>query len=146
MPLGNRTTAGNSYPVAPGNASRLYEEYYVGNTPGGPVQYGPSPFPTGASVPYLWGGSSSVSTSAALGQFTNAPTTVGWTPSPDTSGFTNNKDQIIKTVGAVLQSTFLDSKLVTVFGLRQDTIFATNAGFPVHSPRTSWPTTTRPPR
>src|SRR6185312_7382165 len=44
IPLGNRTTAGNSYPVAAGNASRMYEEYYVGNAAGGPVQYGPNFF------------------------------------------------------------------------------------------------------
>ncbi|HVW21629.1 MAG TPA: TonB-dependent receptor plug domain-containing protein [Opitutaceae bacterium] len=134
IPLANRTTAGNRYPVAAGNASRLVEEYYVGSTPGGPVQYGPSFFPNNTVVPYLFGGSSSASTSAALGQFSDAPTMIGWTPSPDGGGFTNNKDQIIKTAGAVLQSTFLDDSLVTTFGIRQDTIFATTSDFAVLTP------------
>ncbi|HEY4248812.1 MAG TPA: TonB-dependent receptor plug domain-containing protein [Lacunisphaera sp.] len=133
-PLASRTNTGNSYPVTAGNAGRIYEEYYVGSTPGGPVQYGPSLFPTGTTIPFLWGGSSASSTSAALGQFTDLPTTVGWTPSPDSAGSINNKDQIIKTIGAVLQSTFLDGKLVTTFGLRQDTIFATNAGNVILTP------------
>lgn len=55
--LGGQTTSNlnTRYAIAPGGFSRLNEQYYVGNTAGGGIEYAPSYFPEGASVPYVWG-------------------------------------------------------------------------------------------
>jgi hypothetical protein len=52
---------------------------------------------------------------------------IGWTPSPDGGGGGANLEEIIKTKGGVLQSTFLDGGVVGTFGIRQDTVFDRNA-------------------
>lgn len=120
-PLGNRTTANvdPKYPVAPGNYARINEQYYVGSTVGGGIEYAPNLFPEGASVPYVWGPSAS-----NMFQDVSA---IGWTPSPDGGGGVINLEEIVKTKGAVLQSSLLESRLVTTFGLREDKVFDHNA-------------------
>ncbi|MBL9211900.1 MAG: TonB-dependent receptor [Opitutaceae bacterium] len=118
IPLASRTTSGTQYQIAPGNVGRLFEQYYVGSTPGGGVEYGPSNFPEGASVPFVWGNT---------GAFNYAPSKVEFTPSPDGAGGLGAQELVIKTVGGVLQNTFLDGKLVTTFGQRQDKVFSHNA-------------------
>ncbi|MBL9190673.1 MAG: TonB-dependent receptor [Opitutaceae bacterium] len=125
VPLANRTTGGNRYPIAPGNVSRMFEQYYVGSTPGGGVEYGSSRFPEGATLPFVWGNT---------GAFRRDPTQVGFTPSPDGSGGNASKQTIVKTQGGVLQSTFLDGRLVTTFGLRKDKVFDRNAPFATLTP------------
>ncbi|MEO6245737.1 MAG: TonB-dependent receptor, partial [Opitutaceae bacterium] len=124
IPLANRTTGGNSYPAG-NNYLRLFEQYYLGSTPGGGVQYGPSAFPQGATLPFVWGNT---------GAFNYAPTTVGWTPSPDGSGGNASTQNIVKTEGGVVQSTFLGGRLVTTFGQRQDQVFDHNAPFATLTP------------
>ena len=118
IPLANRTTGGNQYQIAPGNAGRLFEQYYVGSTPGGRVEYGSSFFPEGATVPFVWGNT---------GAFNYNPTTVAFTPSPDGSGSLSSSELVIKTKGGVLQSAFLGGRLVTTFGLREDKVYSHNA-------------------
>lgn len=122
IPLGNRTTGGNTYPAS-NNHMRVYEQYYVGNTPGGGVQYAPGRFPEGATVPFVWGNT---------GGFHHDPVTVGYTPAPDGSG--GGRQTIVKTEGGVLQSTFLGGKLVTTFGLREDKVSDRNKVFATLTP------------
>ena len=112
------------YKIAPGNYSRSSELYYVGNTPGGGIQYAPSLFPEGASLPYVWG-----PTAATL---TRNVATVGWTPSP--GGGLNNLNEVVKTTGGVLQSTFFDTRIVGTFGRREDQVFDRNGVFAVLTP------------
>jgi hypothetical protein len=112
------------YRIAPGNYSRSSELYYVGNTPGGGIQYAPNAFPEGASVPYVWG-----ATASTLNRDVSA---IGWTPSP--GGGLNSLEEVIKTTGGVLQSTFLDGRLVFTFGRREDKVYDHNAPFATLTP------------
>ena len=118
-PLANRTASGTNY-QASNNISRVYEYYYVGDTPGGGVEYAPNFFPNGATVPFHWGNT---------GSFHADPLTIGWTPSPDGSAAGASKQTIIKTDGAMIQSFFLGSKLVTTFGVRKDKVYDRSAPF-----------------
>lgn len=111
IPLGNRTTGGNNYPASH-NHMRVYEFYYVGDTPGGGIEYAPNSFPEGSSVPFVWGNT---------GNFRYDPVTIGYTPAPD--GSTAGTQRIVKTSGGVLQSTLLNNRVVTTFGLREDKVF-----------------------
>ncbi len=107
----------NGNAIVPGNYDRLNEQYYVGSIRGGPVQYAPNLFPEGASVPYVWGPSSD-----AMIKDVSA---VGFTPAQ--GGGLNNLNEVVKTVGGVLQSSFLANRLVATFGMRQDTVNDRNA-------------------
>jgi hypothetical protein len=109
------------YPLAPNNYARINEQYYVGNTIGGGVEYAPSYFPEGASVPYVWG-----SSATTMNRDVSA---IGWTPSPDAGGGNSSVQTIVKTMGGVFQSTFLDGRLVGTFGLREDKVYDHNAPF-----------------
>ncbi len=121
-PLGNRVQQAINdprYPIAPGNYARINEQYYVGNTVGGGIEYAPSYFPEGVSVPYVWGPSS--------GAMIKDVSAIGFTPSPDAGGGGASVETVIKTTGGVLQSTFLDGRLVGTFGLRNDKVYDHNA-------------------
>lgn len=124
IPLASRV-ATPGYPIAPGNAGRLFEQYYVGSTSGGGVEYAPGFFPDGATLPFVWGNT---------GAFNYNPTTVNFTPSTDGSGALASQELIIKTKGGVLQSIFLKGKLVTTFGLRKDEVYSRNGVPPVLTP------------
>jgi hypothetical protein len=126
-PLGNQSNANNDPRylsstgalLVPGNYSRVNEQYYVGNTSGGRIEYAPSYFPEGVSLPYVWGPSA--------GAMIKDPSAIGFTPSPDKGGGLINLNEVVKTAGGVLQSTFLDGKLVGTFGLREDIVSDRNA-------------------
>ncbi len=125
IPLASRTTSNTRYQIAPGNVGRMYEQYYVGSTPGGGIQYAPSAFPNNATLPLVWGDA---------GSWHYDQTQVKYTPSPDGGGSLSSQELIIKTLGGVLQSTFLDGKLVTTVGRRQDKVFSHNAPFATLTP------------
>jgi hypothetical protein len=118
IPLASRTTSNTRYPIAPGNVGRMFEQYYVGSTPGGGVQHGPSNFPNGATLPLVWGDA---------GAWRYDQTQVNFTPSPDGGGGLSSQQIVIKTLGGVLQSTFLNGSLVTTFGSREDRVYSHNA-------------------
>ncbi|ATC63715.1 TonB-dependent receptor [Nibricoccus aquaticus] len=105
------------------NYPRLNEQYYVGSTPGGGIEYAPNYFPEGARVPYIWG---------SPGAMNRDVTTIGW--SPVFGGGLNNVNTRIKTMGGVLQSTFLGGKLVGTYGLREDEVFDRNAPLALLTP------------
>ena len=120
-PLGNRTQTNvdTSYPIAPGNYARINEQYYVGDTVGGGIEYAPNRFPEGTSAAFMWGPNrTSINSDVSA---------IGWTPSPDGGGGSANRQSIVKTTGGILQSTFFDGKLVTTLGLREDSVFDRNA-------------------
>jgi hypothetical protein len=133
-PLGNQSSANNAPQyissagalLVPGNYARLNEQYYVGSTPGGGVEYAPNYFPEGVSLPYVWGPSA--------GAMFHDVSAVGFTPSPDKGGGGVNLNEVIKTTGGVLQSTFLTGKLVGTFGLREDKVYDRNAPFATLTP------------
>ncbi len=110
--------------IVPGNYARVNEQYYVGSTSGGGIEYAPSYFPEGVSVPYVWGPSAN-----SMIYDTSA---IGWTPVP--GGGLNNVNTRIKTMGGVIQSTFLGGKLVGTYGLREDEVFDRNAPFALLTP------------
>ncbi|HWA25875.1 MAG TPA: TonB-dependent receptor [Lacunisphaera sp.] len=120
-PLGNRTQSNVDlqYPIAPGNYSRINEQYYVGDTFAGGIEYAPSYFPEGVSVPFVWGPSS--------GAMNHDVSAIGFTPSPDGGGGGANRQTVVKTTGGVLQSTFFSGRLVGTFGLREDKVYDRNA-------------------
>ncbi|MBD5782510.1 hypothetical protein IEN85_23630 [Pelagicoccus sp. NFK12] len=122
-PLGNRTQTNvqDIYPIAPGNYARINEQYYVGSTPYGGIEYAPAYFPEGATLPFVWGAS------ASSMNYDVSP--IGFTPSPDGGGGGANKQSVIKTTGGVLQSTFFDGRLIGTFGTREDTVYDRNAPF-----------------
>ena len=124
IPLANRTASGNNYPAS-NNFMRVFEQYYLGDTPGGGIEYAPSFFPEGASLPFVWGNT---------GNFRYDQSTIGWTPSPDGSGGNASAQTLVKTLGGVLQSSFLNDRLVTTFGLREDKVFDRNAPFSTLTP------------
>ncbi|WP_438481345.1 TonB-dependent receptor plug domain-containing protein [Oleiharenicola lentus] len=103
--------------LVPGNYARISEQYYVGNTPGGGIEYAPSYFPEGASVPYVWGPNST--------SMIRDVSAIGFTPV--FGGGLNNVNTVIKTAGGVFQSTFLEGKLVATFGAREDKVYDRNA-------------------
>ena len=107
----------NGTSVVPGNYARMSEMYYVGSTPGGGVEYAPSYFPEGVSVPYVWGSSAST--------MNKDVSAIGFTPGQ--GGGLNNLNEVVKTAGGVLQSTFLDGRFVGTFGVRQDSVFDRNS-------------------
>jgi hypothetical protein len=102
----------NGNAIVPGNYDRLNEQYYVGNTPGRGIEYAPSYFPEGISVPYVWGPNAT--------SMIKDVSAVGFTPGQ--GGGLSNLNSVIKTAGGILQSTFLDGKLVTTFGYREDIV------------------------
>jgi hypothetical protein len=123
IPLATRSAGSNVYPSSH-NHMRIYDFYYVGSTPGGGVEYAPSAFPQSATVPWVWGNT---------GNFRRDPVTLGYTATPE-SGGNGNRQTIVKTSGGVLQSNFLDGKLVTTFGTREDKIFARSSVLAVLTP------------
>lgn len=115
-------------PQAGPNAIRAYYRYYVGDTNGGNIDYAPGNFQHG-SYPFVWGGYRTITNSVAdqsTAQFTSEPATLGLLATTDQTGGNNNLKQIIKTPGAVIQSHFLDGKIVTTFGMRQDKVYSKN--------------------
>ena len=124
--LGGQTTSNLNprYAIAPGGFSRLNEQYYVGNTVGGGIEYAPSAFPEGASVPYVWGPNA--------GAMIKDVSTVGYTPA--NGGGLANVNAVVKTAGSVLQSTFLGGKLVGTFGMREDLVNERNAPLALLTP------------
>lgn len=96
--------------------------YYVGDATGNNVDFAPEQFSYG-TYNYNWG-------NAATGVFVNEPATLGLGAVSDSTAVTLNSKTIIKTKGGVIQSHFLDGRIVTTFGLREDqvyTLFGQNA-------------------
>lgn len=99
-------------PIAALAITRSYLRYYVGDNKGNNVDYGPGDLQPG-SYPFVWG-------NAATGVFRRDPTQVGLAAVTDSTGGGSNSKTILKTLGGVVQSRFLNDRVVTTFGLRED--------------------------
>jgi hypothetical protein len=102
-------------PQASPNITRGFFRYYVGDAQGQNVDYAPTQFAYG-TYPFVWG-------NALTGAINREPATLGQAATTDQSGGSNNTKTILKTVGGVIQSHFLDDRIVTTFGLRQDRVY-----------------------
>jgi outer membrane receptor protein involved in Fe transport len=101
-------------PVGP-DAARGYFRYYVGDATGANVDNAPHDF--------SYGSYQLVQGNGVTGVYTRESVTIGQAATPDVSGGSNNTSrQILKTQGAVLQSRFLQDRIITTFGLRKDVL------------------------
>ena len=100
-----------------------YFRYYVGDATGQNVDYGPAPFAMG-QYPYRWG-------NALTNNIKTENATIGPAIATDATAAGGNTHQILKTRGAVLQSYFLQDRLITTFGLRNDRNYNTTGVTPV---------------
>lgn len=125
--------------VAGPNLIRSYYMHYIGDAGDQTFDYAPTPI-THGQYPLVWGGYRTVYTATSIpgnanmagavdpstGTFFTDMATLGFLPTTDQTGGVNNLKQIIKTPGFVIQSHFLDSKIVTTFGMRQDKVYSKN--------------------
>ncbi|MFT3831077.1 MAG: TonB-dependent receptor [Opitutaceae bacterium] len=108
-------------PQAGPNAFRQFYRYYVGDAGTGKVQYAPSEFSYG-DYTFLWG---------SPGNWRYDAATLGEMATTDQTGGNNNQKMRIYTPGGVLQSFFLDGRVVTTLGARRDRVFTKNGLMPV---------------
>jgi outer membrane receptor protein involved in Fe transport len=106
-------------PTVQGITNGLFR-YYVGDNSGYNVDYAPTDFNNNGTYNFVWGRAAQ-GTLPAL--WNSEPTTLGLAAADKTGG-TNNTKQIIKTVGAVLQSHFLNDALVVTLGTREDRVYS----------------------
>lgn len=118
-----------AYPAVSGNVTdgpqqsssrfRGYFRYYVGDADGTNVDYAPSTFAYGPTT-YVWSGNASGTTP---GVARREPALLDQRPTTDSAGGGSNSIQNTKTTGGVIQSAFFNSRLVTTFGIRDDTVY-----------------------
>ncbi|PTY05714.1 TonB-dependent receptor [Opitutaceae bacterium EW11] len=108
-------------PQAGPNIAREFFRYYVGDANDTNVDYAPGSIAHG-DYTFNWG---------TAGNWRREVDTLGLLATTDNTGGTNNLKKIVKTKGGVVQSHFLDSKLVTTIGLREDKVFSKNGYQPV---------------
>ena len=107
-------------PQAGPNVIRGFFRYYLGDANGLNVDHAPGDFAYG-TYPFVWG---------TTGNFRRENATLGQLATTDSTGGNANLKQIIKTPGGVIQSHFLDGKIVTTFGVRQDKVYSKNGAQP----------------
>ncbi len=111
-------STGNQGAIVNGPAAALaitrdYFRYYVGNANNtGQVNYAPTDFSYG-NYPFIWG-------NQLNGVFTHENTQLGQVAVTDSTGGGSNVKTILKSMGAVIQSHFLNDDLVTTLGERED--------------------------
>jgi len=93
--------------------------YYVGDNQGSNVDYAPPDFVNHGVYNFVWGRAAAGTLPAV---WNSEPTTLGMAGADKTGGSFNIK-QIIKTVGAVLQSHLLQDSLVVTLGTREDRVY-----------------------
>lgn len=94
--------------------------YYVGDTQGNNVDYAPPEFNLNGNYNFVWGRAAAGALPAV---WNNEPTQMGLSAA-DKSGGSFNSKQIIKTVGAVVQSHLLSDALVVTLGTREDRVYS----------------------
>ena len=102
-------------PQASSARFRGYFRYYLGDAAGTNVDHAPTTFGYGPTT-YVWG-------NAATGVFQREPALLDQRPTTDSAGGGSNSKQINKTTGGVLQSLFLDGRIVTTLGVRDDKVY-----------------------
>ena len=116
-----RATAANGLTVG-ANVPRAYFRYYIGDAIGNNVDYSPTSISNGTF---------NLNYGNPTTGFVSVPTEVPLAASTGRAGGGNNTKTILKTVGGVVQSHFLDSRIVTTFGKREDEQFIKNGATPV---------------
>ncbi len=114
IPAGaSRVNQGNIVggPAAAANVTRGYFRYYLGDNQGNNIDYAPSEFSFG-NYNFFYGNPTT--------GFVREPTVISQIATTDSTGAGSNNKTILKTLGAVVQSHFLDSRIVTTFGKRED--------------------------
>jgi len=111
----------NGGPAASANITRGYFRYYLGDNQGNNIDYAPSDFAFG-TYNFLYGNPTT--------GFVREPTTISQIATTDSTGAGSNSKTVLKTLGGVVQSHFLDSRIVTTFGKRQDEQSVKNGSTP----------------
>lgn len=101
-------------PQAGPNIAREFFRFYVGDDQGGDIDYAPGRIIPG-TYDLVWG---------TIGNWRHEQATLGQLATTNNTGGANNLKRIIKTTGGVIQSHWLDGKLVSTFGLREDQVYA----------------------
>jgi hypothetical protein len=117
---GVSTAVSGGAPGAP-NITRPYLRFYVGDAVGNNVDYAPPDFSYG-TYPFVWGGQNGI--------FNREPVLLNQVAVTDSTGGSSNTKTIIKTLGTVVQSHFLDDAIVTTFGVREDKQYVKNGQTP----------------
>jgi hypothetical protein len=122
-------TAVSGGPAAAPAITRSYLRYYVGDANTGRVNYAPGTMQPGV-YPFVWGtytlatrtvnGGNATLPTPNTGVFQQEPSLIGLAATTDNTGAGNNLKTILKTAGAVIQSHFLDDRIVTTLGRRED--------------------------
>ncbi len=131
IPAGNYTGFQSAPSGTPTNLPITSGEYrfYVGDNQGNNVDYAPGDVKLGA-YPFNWTSHTGAGTTASPFVFTNHTDTnavLGQVAADKTGGALNSK-VVIRTKGGVLQHHFLNDRLVSTFGVRQDDVY-TKYGF-----------------
>jgi hypothetical protein len=108
-------------PAAAPNITRGFYRFYVGDAQGNNIDFAPVAYDLG-QYNFVWGGYTLASNIPVPGSgvFHTEPAVLGEADVADATGANANNKRILKTAGAILQSHFLDDRLVTTFGVRQD--------------------------
>lgn len=111
-------------PQSSNSRFRGYFRYYVGDANGTNVDYAPSTFGYGPAN-YVWSGNATVGATAGAtnsGTIRREASLLDQRPTVDSAGGGSNSQTINHAKGGVIQSMFLDGRLVTTFGLRDDSV------------------------
>ncbi|MSU50041.1 MAG: TonB-dependent receptor [Opitutus sp.] len=114
IPAGaSRVNQGNitNGPAAAAGITRGYYRYYLGDNQGNNIDYAPAEFSFGNSN-FFYGNPTT--------GFVREPTIISQIATTDSTGAGSNSKTILKTLGGVVQSHFLGSRIVTTFGKRND--------------------------
>lgn len=94
--------------------------YYVGDNSGNNVEYAPQEFQLNNTYNFVWG---RAATGTLPAVWNSEPTSLALSAA-DKSGGNANTLQVIKTVGAVMQSHLLSDNLVVTLGTREDRVYS----------------------
>ncbi len=108
-------------PAASANVTRGYFRYYLGDNQGNNIDYAPGDFAFG-NYNLFYGNPTT--------GFVREPTIIRSLATTDSTGAGSNSKTILKTLGAVVQSHFFASRLVTTFGKREDKQYVKNGSTP----------------
>jgi outer membrane receptor protein involved in Fe transport len=119
----NRVLANNTVNNLP-SIARVFIRYYVGDAQGNNADYGPGNFSFGP-YPWVWGSypASPNPPVPGTGVFKSESAVLGLAPISTGSGGANNSKTIMKARGWMAQNHFLNERVVTTFGIRQDELF-----------------------
>jgi hypothetical protein len=134
--VGNNTNINGTPTVLP--ITQGFYRYYVGDGQGNNVDYAPHEFNNNGTYNFVWGRAAAGTLPAV---WNSEPTRMGLAATTDSSGIstTNGAGQavhnkvVLKTVGTVLQSHFLNDALVVTLGTREDKFYNQN-GYGINNP------------